>query len=293
VEKVNTTQAEAAGGEEETKKLGAFLRTERERLNLSQEQIAQKMRLRRFVIEAIENEEWDRLPPPVFVRGFLRSYARTLELDEKQILELYRLTAPPEKDTLKPVAVARSSHRGRTLFFVGVMVVIVCVAYYWHVRSTMRERESTVAADRPVPVKTAEIPKLPVLAPPSDAGEKVQHAEAPEEAEPMTVQEKPGDSEEKAEEGVPQFVLPSTPLVSQPQLLVLQGKVKETTWVRIRVDGDEAKEYIFQPGATPEWKGRNDFEITIGNAGGIDLDFEGKRMENLGRSGQVIRMRLP
>jgi cytoskeleton protein RodZ len=109
-------------------------------MKLSQDQIAQRMRLRRFVIEAIENEAWDRLPPPVFVRGFLRSYARTLELDEKKTLELYRLTAPPEEDTLKPVAVARPSHRGRALFIIGVVVVIVCVSYYWYVKSSVRDR---------------------------------------------------------------------------------------------------------------------------------------------------------
>ena len=75
--------------------------------------------------------------------------------------------------------------------------------------------------------------------------------------------------------------------------LILKGEVKETTWVSISVDGNEPKEYMFQPGARPQWKGRKDFEIIIGNAGGMHLEFEGKSMENLGRPGQVIRLRLP
>jgi cytoskeleton protein RodZ len=290
---MNTTQAEAGGGKGGRKKLGAFLRNEREKMKLSQDQIAQKMRLRRFVIEAIENEAWDRLPPPVFVRGFLRSYARTLELDEKKTLELYRLTAPPEQDTLKPVAVARPSHRGRTLFIVGVMVVLLCVSYYWHVRSTVRDQEIAVTAERAMPTKMEEIPNRSALATPSGAGSRVQHGETPAGVDPMPAPEKPSVLEEKAQEAASQPRDPATPPVSEAPWLILQGRVKETTWVRIRVDGSEAKEYIFQPGAKPQWKGRSDFEIIIGNAGGMDLDFEGKSMENLGRPGQVIRLRLP
>jgi cytoskeleton protein RodZ len=42
------------------------------------------------LLEAIENEEWDLLPAPTLVKGFIRSYARVLGLDEERILDLYR-----------------------------------------------------------------------------------------------------------------------------------------------------------------------------------------------------------
>jgi cytoskeleton protein RodZ len=293
VENVNTNQAEAAAGREESIRLGAFLRTEREKMKLSQDQIAQKMRLRRFVIEAIENEAWDRLPPPVFVRGFVRAYARTLELDEKRALELYHLTAPPEKDTLRPVAVARPSHRGRTLLILGALVVVLCIFYYWHLKSSEQDREYVPRVERAAPMRMEE--GLPMSGPDplSRAEERPQEEGASRVVDSTPATEKAFPPEEKAPESAPPEVVSAPPPVSRPPELVLKGEVKETTWVSIRVDGSEPKEYMFQPGARPQWKGQEGFEIIIGNAAGMDLDFDGKVMENLGRPGQVIRLRLP
>jgi cytoskeleton protein RodZ len=280
---LNTTQAEASGRKAEAKKLGAFLRSEREKMKLSQDQIAQRMRLRPFVIEAIENEAWDRLPPPVFVRGFLRSYARTLEIDEKKTLELYRLNAPPEEDALKPVAVARPSHRGRALFIIGVVVVIVCISYYWYVNSSVRNRGATVALKSTAPTQIGEIVPQADSKPLNRAGVSPKQEWAPLEAVATA----------PAVEETSPTPAPGPPPESLSPWLTLKGEVKETTWVSIRVDGSEPKEYMFQPGARPQWQGRRGFEIIIGNAGGMSLDLDGKSMETLGRPGQVIRLRLP
>ena len=63
--------------------------------------------------------------------------------------------------------------------------------------------------------------------------------------------------------------------------------------MRIRIDGDKPKEYILAPESQPQWRAEKVFELLIGNAGGIDLEFNGKKMEDLGKQGQVIRLRLP
>jgi cytoskeleton protein RodZ len=307
VEHVNTNQAEAAAGKEESKNLGAFLRTEREKMNLSQDQIAQKMHLRRFVIEAIENEAWDRLPPPVFVRGFIRSYARTLELDENKVLELYHLAAPPEKDTLRPVAVARPSHRGRTLFILGALAVVLCVFYYWHLKSSARDREYLAMVERSATVQREESLSGKTAKTVSDAVPATLPGRAPltrDEVEPKQEEEPAGmdstPAPEKATFPEGRLQADESPAVvsapapeSRSPWLILKGEVKETTWVSIRVDGNEPKEYMFEPGAKPQWKGQKGFEIIIGNAAGVDLDFDGRSMKNLGRPGQVLRIRLP
>jgi len=75
--------------------------------------------------------------------------------------------------------------------------------------------------------------------------------------------------------------------------LTLKAYVRERTWIRVMIDDERPKEYIFGPESTPEWRAHNGFELLIGNAGGIDLEFNGKRMEDLGKQGQVIRLRLP
>jgi len=75
--------------------------------------------------------------------------------------------------------------------------------------------------------------------------------------------------------------------------LSLTGIVKERTWLRITIDGKEEKEYLFQPGSRPQWRGKESFYMLIGNAAGIDFDLNGKRVGNMGKPGQVIRLTLP
>jgi len=75
--------------------------------------------------------------------------------------------------------------------------------------------------------------------------------------------------------------------------LSLTGTVREMTWLRITIDGKEEKEYLFQPGARPQWRGKEKFYVFIGNAGGIDFELNGKKVGDLGKPGQVVRVTLP
>jgi hypothetical protein len=75
--------------------------------------------------------------------------------------------------------------------------------------------------------------------------------------------------------------------------LTLMANIRERTWIKIYVDDGDPKEYIFKPGSRHEWKARKGFDLTIGNAGGIDLEFNGEKIENLGAPGQVVRLVFP
>ncbi|HEV8699736.1 MAG TPA: helix-turn-helix domain-containing protein [Candidatus Polarisedimenticolia bacterium] len=68
---------------------GAELREARQRLNLAVETIAEKTKIRRAYLQAIEEERFGDLPAAVFVRGFLREYARCLGLPGDEVTGLY------------------------------------------------------------------------------------------------------------------------------------------------------------------------------------------------------------
>ncbi len=74
---------------------------------------------------------------------------------------------------------------------------------------------------------------------------------------------------------------------------VLKGSVLETTWMRIKIDHDEPREFLFQPGSKPQWKAKEGFDLIVGNAAGMEFDFNGKKLVKLGNLGQVVRLRLP
>ena len=63
--------------------VGRTLREGRERLNLSISEVSNRIKFAPRQIEALEADDYRNLPEPAFVRGFVRSYARLLEMDEK------------------------------------------------------------------------------------------------------------------------------------------------------------------------------------------------------------------
>lgn len=280
-------KAETAVEEKGEMKLGSFLREQREKINLSHEQIAQKIRLRRTIIEAIEGENWERLPPPVFVRGFLRSYARILGLDEKEVMKLYHQTAPPERNVLKPPLAYRRSNRAPVLVVLLILAAAACILYFRHVQSPAQDGSMRQSLSRIQPASL--VPKGEER---SGNGQKAM-ASSPGVATSDSPKSKapPPPPQETA---VPEGVSPPPPAQEEETpWMVLKGMVKERTWVSISLDGKEPKEFIFEKGAKPQWKAKKGFQIVIGNGAGMDFDLDGKRIENLGKPGEVVHLSLP
>jgi hypothetical protein len=75
--------------------------------------------------------------------------------------------------------------------------------------------------------------------------------------------------------------------------LILKAIVRERTWLKVAVDDNDPKEYIFPPGSMPQWEAERGFDLVIGNATGIEFELNGEPYQNLGRRGQVVRLRLP
>lgn len=67
--------------------IGETLRSAREHRGLTIEQVAQDTRISARFLEALETERFDELPAPVYVRGFLRSYANYLKVDAQPLLD--------------------------------------------------------------------------------------------------------------------------------------------------------------------------------------------------------------
>ena len=72
--------------------IGATLREARMRARIDVSEIEAKTKIRAKYLRALENEEWDLLPGPTFVKSFLRTYAQALGLDGKALVEEYRLS---------------------------------------------------------------------------------------------------------------------------------------------------------------------------------------------------------
>ena len=71
-------------------RIGAALKEERERQGLSLEDLEDRTKIRIRYLRALENEDWDIIPGPAYVRAFLRTYAEALGLDPEELVDDYR-----------------------------------------------------------------------------------------------------------------------------------------------------------------------------------------------------------
>lgn len=77
--------------------LGILLRAKREQKQLSIGEVSERLKLPARQIEALEQGDYNSLPEPVFVRGFLRSYGRFLNLEESTLNDALENVVPSEK----------------------------------------------------------------------------------------------------------------------------------------------------------------------------------------------------
>jgi cytoskeleton protein RodZ len=95
--------------------IGATLRTARMSARIDVSEIEAQTKIRAKYLRALENEEWDLLPGPTFVRSFLRTYAQALGLDAKALVEEYRLNYErPSEAALEPIVSTPSSSPARS-----------------------------------------------------------------------------------------------------------------------------------------------------------------------------------
>ncbi len=92
--------------------IGATLREARMRARIDVSEIEAQTKIRARYLRALENEEWDLLPGPTFIKSFLRTYATALGLDGKALVEEYRLHYErPSEHELQPLSAQRRRTR--------------------------------------------------------------------------------------------------------------------------------------------------------------------------------------
>src|SRR5262245_28833418 len=111
--------------------IGTTLREARMRQRIDISEIESETKIRAKYLRALENEEWDLLPGPTYVKSFLRTYADALGLDGKLLIEEYKLRHERLSDVeLQPIAPPgrrERSRRPRAAIPRGWLVAVVVV----------------------------------------------------------------------------------------------------------------------------------------------------------------------
>ena len=280
------------------------LKAIRESKGFTVKDIFARTRISIAILEAIENGEFHLLPPPVFTKSFIKIYAKTLGIDSsptisryEQYLETLKSTQGDLVETEKSPKPAKVNYKA---FLWGFLILIIAGL----VTLTLSSQKTDI-----------DILKNQISEPVQKTVSRTSADEIKTDVKSETVdQTNLAIKSHKKEDELPpaSHIQPSTKQ-TEGKLTVQQGRTsqdihkqqrvvagtyqlameaKELTWLRITADQNPPYEILLQPGERIQKSG-SQFMIDVGNASGIDIEFQGKSLGNLGKHGEVVHLKLP
>jgi len=290
---------------------GENLKREREMRGVTLEEISNATKIGVRALQALEAEEFSKLPGGIFTRSFLRSYARYLGLDEDSVMAEYQIIAPrdPNTDLRRigqqwPLRAEKSSRAP----LVGLVAAASLLAggfalYRYSHRPSLPANASTSAAGSNPAQSVTQTPNIPeAQAAPQSIAQATQvqagNNQAPINRASGLTEATPGASEtQAASEGIAQTTPTASaenraPITAAPGDLVLQVAATERAWVAVDADSMPAFQRILNPNEIQTLHAKNSFDVITGNARGIILTLNGVTLEPLGHRGEVRKVHL-
>ena len=281
--------------------VGSYLRERREVRGVSLKEMARATRVRERYLEALEADEFSELPAGVFTKGFIRACCQVLSEPPDEALRIYSaqlgLPATLGEPSRPPGLAERDGRAREPILITLVLLVTLGVALFgltFALQSRQRPPSVSLSRRSEAPAPAASEPVAPPTATQSAAAPPAPRAPGAPTAGPA-----PAASSARVEVPEPTRtptagVFVPTPTAPSPPAYRLVARVKETTWIRVRTDDGHVTEETMSPGDVREWVSSRRFVLTIGNAGGIALELNGRQLPALGPSGSVIpRLVIP
>jgi cytoskeleton protein RodZ len=270
---------------DEKETLGKYLKNQRESKKISLREVAKNTRVREHVLRAIEEDQHHLLPPATYVKGFLLAYAKYLRLDPNDILLRYERVlkgesvAPPSGQSPRPkreIPPAQASEPKQKILWntkqtgVVIGVIVACFVFFYFFFPYSSRPPTEPIPEKLVERKSPIAPSPPALATPQ-----------PPEGKPVVKEKKPLTLSTPAA---------ATTSVQGKKLISLQLKAIEETWLSLQADDQPEREMTFKPGEGFSVQASNRILMKLGNAGGLDLVLNGKPLDKVGRSGEVVTL---
>ena len=242
--------------DKESLSFGSYLQTIRLEKKISLEKIAAQTRIGLGNLLLIEQEDHERLPAAVFVKGFLRSYAAAIGADGDEAVRRYE----SRLDVLDKIAESETTKDKQAfgiwwklLLALALLFGIIAISIYG-IAFLRNNQSSDLSVE-----KKAAIAKDPTV---------------------DTTNQQDVVSDTKPQEVV-------------AQKFILQVTALENTWLKVIIDEIESTEYSLISGDQIELEATSGYNLLIGNAGGLKIKLNDKPIPITGKSGQVVTLYLP
>jgi transcriptional regulator with XRE-family HTH domain len=236
--------------------VGELLKHEREAQGKTLEDVARATKLTMLILEALEADHFSVLPAPVYVKGHLRTYARSLGMNEEAIVDKYlRFTQQQEHEELDEWdAVELELHEekrrtGRRWVWIAVVVTVVAAAICWYAVS---ERRGTSEPETGNSISTS-----------TDADTSAVVVEP--------VQETVADD-----------------AMIEWHKLELVVVARDRTWLRVSVDGEPVADLTLERGDQRQWEADEFFELDVGTGESLELYLGGVLLGTAGSGSRLV-----
>lgn len=292
---------------------GERLQAARIQQGLSLEDVASRMHLSAGIVEAIEENNFEEITAPIFVKGYLRAYARMVSLDEDETIQLYleyySEEDPPITSTsnMAPELSVADARIKWTTYLVVVVLAALLAAWWWNKEQSQEPPISLGSQSSTSPEESAlesgtvgtEISAISETV--SEPGPVEPSAQA--DGEPAD-----GDAAEttEADQGAPQTETAAQPEESMeppPQVQELSDTsglrltrlapsgsdklqiiVHADTWADIKDGADHQMVYdLLRANQILDLTGEAPFSVFLGNGHGVEILFNGEEIEILSR----------
>lgn len=235
--------------------VGETLRSEREKKSLTIKDIEAATSIRALYINAIEEDNYKVIPGEVYLKGFIRNYANYLGLNGEDLVALYRASQAPVEP--EPEVPAR--------------------------------KKAVAEKDTPVSLRTGGKGKWVV------AGVVVVclagvlwWVTGNKTAEPQPTPEVKSAPAQPLPSAVPQQATTAAEKQAATKPVAVTAKFTDACWTLVKADGKEIYEGIPKAGETITWEAEKTIVIQLGNAGAVDIVYNGQSVGKIGGKGEVV-----
>ncbi|HIF5583651.1 TPA: cytoskeleton protein RodZ [Vibrio parahaemolyticus] len=299
---------------------GTLLKNKRESLGMTQKQVADRLRLRVSVIEDIENNRFESQQVATFTRGYLRSYAKFVGLDEKVVLVALEQTADvkPKEQEIEMQSFSRKTkhekHNSRIMLLTWVIAIVIIgisAAWWWQNQQenslAQVVAEANVETSQPSADEIADIDLMTeeelIASTPAELAASNNTASESSINAAQTDEVVPAETEESTTEATqePVAVIEAAEEVQEASpvepegMTLLTMKFKADCWIQVKdTNGKTLVSGTQKPGQDVELTGKAPFKVILGAPEGVTMTFASEPVDLSGyTSGKVARFTLP
>ena len=284
--------------------LGAYLKKTRETHGISIEELASSTKINISVLAALETDNFKKLPAPIFVKGFIKSYLKYLGVDPKEAILFYELLMSPtrkpdtkidelsDRDGVKINKYKVKLSTRVLISALSVAIIVLSLVIYNLYTKTGKNPKEAVSSDQMVVKAAGQVPTtapvvatapVPEVAPTTTTVPATVVIPAPIPAPTPTAQ--------VTAKQVAVVATPAASTVAITQKVTI--KAKADLWVKVKIDEGKAFDFLLRTGGIKKLEATKELKVLLGDAAAATIEYNGEAISSPGEKGSMKSIVFP